>query len=169
MADENLLPSAASPSRPSCASRRLVNNWLAERPFRRADPDTGSPLALSYDPLLLRQRSAPPRTCRNHLKPRNRRNRRSSVIRLSVHRQDPHKQGGARRSDTTTPDGQTGAPPSAFGNAHPLIPICASNCLATMRVAPLARRTVATLAANAPPPPASTHFRRRAKFPDSRL
>ena len=36
----NVAPSSASTSRPARASRRHVNSWLAERPFRRAVADT---------------------------------------------------------------------------------------------------------------------------------
>jgi hypothetical protein len=40
-AGANLLASAAPPRRPSRSSRRQLNNWLADRPFRRAVADTG--------------------------------------------------------------------------------------------------------------------------------
>ncbi len=58
------------PKSPPCeqlARRQAISP--RRRRYRRA-------IALSYDPLLLRQGPAPPCTCRNYLKPRNRQNRR---------------------------------------------------------------------------------------------
>ncbi len=38
----NRVAAAASPRRPSRANRHQLNNWLADRPFRRAIADTGA-------------------------------------------------------------------------------------------------------------------------------
>jgi len=69
-------------------------------PPRRRRHNPRRAVALRHDPLLLRQRPAPPGTCRNNLEPRDLRNRRMVSHTPMSSPSACITQGGARRSDT---------------------------------------------------------------------
>ena len=70
-------------------------------PPRRRRHNPRRAVALRHDPLLLRQRPAPPGTCRNNLEPRDLRNRRMVSHTPMSSPSACITQGGARRSDTS--------------------------------------------------------------------
>src|SRR5262249_25662971 len=66
-------------NKPPCSGQPAPGEQLAGRqpiPPRRRRHNPRRAVALRHDPLLLRQRPAPPGTCRNNLEPRDLRNRR---------------------------------------------------------------------------------------------
>jgi hypothetical protein len=91
-------------NKPPCSGQPAPGEQLARRqliPPRRRRHNPRRAVALRHDPLLLRQRPAPPGTCRNNLEPRDLRNRRMVSHTLMSSPSARITQGGARRSDTT--------------------------------------------------------------------
>ena len=68
---------------------------------------------------------------------------------VATHRDGGNGNPGIMRQGADDPAGQIGAPEGDLGTAHSGCPNCASSVRATMRAAPLARRTLTTLPANA--------------------
>src|SRR5262249_60668646 len=90
-------------NRPPCPGQPGPGEQLAGRqpiPPRRRRPNPRRAVALRHDPLLLRQRPAPPGTCRNNLEPRDLRNRRMVSHTPMSSPSARITQGDARRSDT---------------------------------------------------------------------
>src|SRR5207253_8863952 len=89
--------------KPPCSGQPAPGEQLARRqpiPPRRRRHNPRRAVALPHDPLLLRQRPAPPGTCRNNLEPRDLRNRRMVSHTPMSSPSARITQGGARRSDT---------------------------------------------------------------------
>src|SRR5262249_24624713 len=90
-------------NKPPCSGQPAPGEQLARRqpiPPRRRRHNPRRAVALRHDPLLLRQRPAPPGTCRNNLEPRDLRNRRMVSHTPMSSPSARITQGGARRSDT---------------------------------------------------------------------
>src|SRR6266705_191354 len=90
-------------NKPPCSDQPAPGEQLARRqpiPPRRRRHNPRRAVALRHDPLLLRQRPAPPGTCRNNLEPRDLRNRRMVSHTPMSSPSARITQGGARRSHT---------------------------------------------------------------------
>ena len=90
-------------NKPPCSGQPAPGEQLARRqpiPPRRRRHNPRRAVALRHDPLLLRQRPAPPGTYRNNLEPRDLRNRRMVSHTPMSSPSARITQGGARRSDT---------------------------------------------------------------------
>src|SRR5262249_26972596 len=90
-------------NKPPCSGQPAPGEQLARRqpiPPRRRRHNPRRAVALRHDPLLLRQRPAPPGTYRNNLEPRALRNQRLASHTPMSSPSARITQGGARRSDT---------------------------------------------------------------------
>src|SRR5207344_2353816 len=85
--------------RQTTPSEQLARRQAVPPRRRRYNPRHA--IAFRHDPLLFYQRPAPPRTCRDHIEPRNLRHRRMVSHTPMSSSKDLNRQGGPRRRDTT--------------------------------------------------------------------